>query len=125
MKKITLHNKTIYLGIHTKLGAFIYDKARQTGVGTGMVKLFSIEKKSSAIYQKSIIKENIRVVDDETYTKLVPNIAKYFELASSKRDTHCFKCKKKLNSLDFATCPQCHWIKCKCGACGCVPGYKI
>jgi len=35
------------------------------------------------------------------------------------RCTHCFSCKTTLNSRDFDVCPDCGWIVCDCGACGC------
>jgi hypothetical protein len=124
MRKVTLHEKTIWVGTHPKIGLFIYDKERQDGAPSETVKLFSIKKKKMGTYLKEIVTKNIRVIDDELYKIIEPSINKYFDLQNSRRDTQCFKCKRLLNSLDYPTCPQCRWIKCKCGGCGCVPGWK-
>jgi hypothetical protein len=38
----------------------------------------------------------------------------------SYRRTHCFGCKRALNSRFHSLCPVCRWIRCpSCGACGC------
>ena len=38
------------------------------------------------------------------------------------RKTHCYRCKRKLDSATGIQCALCHWIICSCGACGC--GYS-
>lgn len=38
------------------------------------------------------------------------------------RYTHCWKCKKDINNIEFLECATCGWIICQCGACGC--GYS-
>jgi len=38
------------------------------------------------------------------------------------RSTHCYSCKKALNSTVDWECTACNWILCTCGACGC--GYS-
>lgn len=38
------------------------------------------------------------------------------------RVTHCYSCKKPLESGLFFECASCHWLVCGCGACGC--GYN-
>ncbi|MDO8425290.1 MAG: hypothetical protein Q7T01_02135 [bacterium] len=35
------------------------------------------------------------------------------------RRTHCYQCKRTLNSACDASCGQCGWLVCSCGACGC------
>ena len=39
------------------------------------------------------------------------------------REAECYKCKSKLNGIQFKKCSNCGWLICKCGACGC--GYKV
>ena len=39
------------------------------------------------------------------------------------RVTHCYSCKRHLDSKVFLECSACHWIICGCGACGC--GYAL
>lgn len=38
------------------------------------------------------------------------------------RVTHCYSCKKKLDSSLHIECNACKWLICYCGACGC--GYE-
>ena len=37
-----------------------------------------------------------------------------------RRITHCFECKKKVDSAINLECNTCKWILCACGACGCT-----
>jgi hypothetical protein len=39
------------------------------------------------------------------------------------RVTHCYSCKKKLDSHFHIECNACGWLICECGACGC--GYQF
>ncbi|MFH1430635.1 MAG: hypothetical protein ABIG71_03895 [Candidatus Uhrbacteria bacterium] len=38
---------------------------------------------------------------------------------SSTRRTHCYSCKRALDSQRDARCIHCGWLVCSCGACGC------
>jgi hypothetical protein len=38
------------------------------------------------------------------------------------RHTHCFDCKKHLDSDLDIKCTNCGWLLCRCGACGCTYG---
>jgi len=42
--------------------------------------------------------------------------------AADKRITHCYSCKKGLDSEVDIQCALCKWLICSCGACGC--GFK-
>lgn len=42
-----------------------------------------------------------------------------FETSKRHRQTHCFSCKRDLDSRYHKECNSCKWIKCHCGACGC------
>ena len=35
------------------------------------------------------------------------------------RSTHCWRCKRTVDSLTCLRCEKCRWLKCRCGACGC------
>lgn len=35
------------------------------------------------------------------------------------RKTHCFYCKKDINSQQYDTCKSCRGIVCSCGSCFC------
>src|SRR5262249_58963926 len=54
---------------------------------------------------------------------LVSSIPVLFALIpASYRVTHCYRCKRSLNSAEFPRCACCGWLACPCGACGC--GYR-
>ena len=42
--------------------------------------------------------------------------------SSEARYTHCWSCKKNINSLQFSLCDGCKGIKCSCNACFCSWG---
>lgn len=35
------------------------------------------------------------------------------------RQTHCWRCAKRISDFSHARCEECNWIQCDCGACGC------
>lgn len=52
-------------------------------------------------------------------SSLIDVLLKPFEV-NNHRQTHCFDCKKHLDSDMDIKCTQCGWLLCKCGACGCT-----
>ena len=40
------------------------------------------------------------------------------------RQTHCFNCKKDINSQQYDECVDCKGIVCSCGSCFCEWGYS-
>lgn len=51
----------------------------------------------------------------------------YLGLRSQEDAVHCFACKKQLKSAGmfrwqspYPKCPECRWLQCECGACGCT-----
>ncbi|WP_256816043.1 hypothetical protein [Cytobacillus sp. Bac17] len=45
------------------------------------------------------------------------------QVPQSHRLTHCFDCKRELDSHHDIKCTSCRWLLCPCGACGCT--YKL
>ena len=41
------------------------------------------------------------------------------EKSSEARYTHCWSCKRNINSLQFSICEGCKGIKCSCDSCFC------
>ena len=53
---------------------------------------------------------------------MIENITKNNE---QLRRTHCFHCKKNINSQQWDTCNDCKGIICSCGSCFCSwEGYR-
>ena len=50
------------------------------------------------------------------------------EINKTVRHTHCFQCKKNINSQQWEVCGSCKGIVCSCGSCFCSWegfGYEI
>ena len=58
---------------------------------------------------------------------MIEHITKSNEEKNNKqlRNTHCFHCKKNINSQQWDTCNDCKGIICSCGSCFCSwEGYR-
>ena len=84
--------------------------------------------------EKMIRKEQQQVENEMVSMEMRRKHQEYIEALGTKyvepsistltkhRTTHCYQCKDELDNSIHLECNICHWIICKCGACGC--GYS-
>ena len=109
----------IRIGHHRKLGLLIYDAEAQR-VGADKVRLFRVNQKKTSTFIKDTIRTKEHWSSDEEHNpRWHRAVAEYTEARARLRETHCYRCKDGLNSVDFSICKKCNWIRCSCGACGC------
>jgi hypothetical protein len=48
-----------------------------------------------------------------------PHLDDYEKLEYLFRQSHCHLCWNNLDNYTYEECPDCGWIKCSCGGCGC------
>jgi hypothetical protein len=74
-----------------------------------------------ATFVKGIVRQRLsESAADEAVDQLAESAEFYLSLR--REYTHCYSCKRSLNSIDFDLCRKCNWIRCTCGACRC--GYQ-
>jgi hypothetical protein len=122
MKRFVRGATEVWVGIHPKMGVLIYDPRAQVAVAQNKVRLFVWSEQRMATFLKSIVRNPLASENTEATDvgPLKDSAEFYFGLQG--RFTHCYKCKRDLNSIDFEVCKVCRWIKCECAACGC--GYR-
>jgi hypothetical protein len=61
------------------------------------------------------------VAKNQKYLEKIGKIFWGVKVNSTKehRNTHCYLCKKTLDSSSHIECSVCGWLICECGACGC------
>jgi hypothetical protein len=76
------------------------------------VRLYIISQRRMAKFASDIVREGVAGAPGDS-----EGADAYFDMRG--RFTHCYGCKRDLNSIDFSLCDLCRWIRCECGACGC------
>lgn len=122
MKKYIRNGKEYRVGSNPKLGLLIYDPDSQLDVSIDKVRLFKIKDKKTGVFIKNIIKAKLTKFSEQENTIIDKAINEYTTIKNNRRVTHCYQCKSHLDSVDFSICHKCKWIKCSCGACGCMYG---
>lgn len=118
--KIKVSEKDIiWFGKHSILGPFIFDKKRQFGFGILNIYIFKFDNNLFSKFKKKYIKDNLEKIDKKYLEKYKIQINKYIKEISNRRSTHCYNCKRDLNSGDNSKCNKCSWLSCICGRCGC------
>lgn len=118
MKRFARSGFEVWVGIIPRLGVVVYDPNSQEGVPDNRVRLYVRDEQRMATFAKDIVRDRlIESSGREEVEQLVEPAEFYCRLRA--RFTHCFRCKRNLNSFDFAFCSQCGWIRCSCTACGC------
>lgn len=113
----------IWAGENTHLGIIIYDPQSQKSLNRNQVRLFVVSRGKSAEFDKYLIrKEIVKNPNSDIRQKTVEALNEYKKVRANMRSTHCYKCKRNINSVNFSICGKCNWIACQCNACGC--GYK-
>jgi len=120
MSLVKKDSKTYWVGQHQYMGLVLYDPGSQLNLGRYQVRLFvktggRMECRSLESVRKYMLSRP-SVSDSEDFVQF------YSSLRKRVRFTHCWNCKKDLNSVDFSICGQCGWIRCSCSACGCKYG---
>lgn len=118
MKRFARDGSDVWVGVLPKLGVVIYDPRSQEGVPANRVRLYVRNQERMATFAKDTVRDRLAESADLTTDGQFTELAEWY-LSLRRRYTHCFCCKRSLNSLDFAVCGRCRWIRCACGACGC------
>ena len=123
MRKLLYNDKDYWIGHHRQLGLLIYDPEAQGvgGVGVDRVRLFKVDQQEARTFIKDIIRTMEQWSSDEEHLPSMQRaVTEYAEARARLRETHCYRCRRDLNSADFSICKRCsNWIRCPCGACGC------
>ena len=118
MKRFARNGSEVWVGVLPRLGVVVYDPRSQEGVPANRVRLYVRDQARMATFAKDIVRARLaESADEEAEGQFAEPVEFYLSLR--RRYTHCFSCKRSLNSIDFAVCDRCHWIRCACGACGC------
>jgi len=118
MKRFTHGDTEIWVGVHPKMGVLIYDPGAQVAVAQDKVRLYVWSGHRMATFLKSIVRDRLVQGDAETGGAGPLKESAHFYFGLRGRFTHCYSCKRDLNSIDFELCEVCKWIRCECGACG-------
>lgn len=127
MRKIAIDGHTLWLGEHPQLGLVIYDRSIATeGIGETWVRLYKAQEAATGVFIRGVIRGELsspsakRMIDEKaSISRYIAAKMKTEETRRDKRNAHCYSCTDEINTLDFAICLTCGWIKCHCGACGC------
>ena len=98
MKKIVYADRELWIGNHSNLGPFIYDKKNQKELDNKKVRIFLIKSNKTSIFMKDILKKHISKNTDKN-TKLLSKIINDYVRVFSKRVTHCYRCQYYLDNI--------------------------
>ncbi len=118
MKRFIGDGVEVWVGILPKLGVVVYDPRSQEGVPANRVRLYVRDQERMATFVKDIVRDRLAEGADLESDGKITEPAEFY-LSLRRRYSHCFICTRSLNSVDFAVCRSCGWIRCACGACGC------
>lgn len=119
MKKIDHSQRAVWVGVHPKLGAMLYDESCQQRLPSDQVRLFKLQDREASTFIKNIGREDLAAPTMAEWERIEPQVDRYLLMVLKQRSTHCFGCKLPLDSVNFNQCPECNWLRCECGACGC------
>jgi tetratricopeptide (TPR) repeat protein len=128
MEAVSVEGSMYRVGHHREQGIFVYDPRSQGGVEISNIRLFVVKEKSMKTLALNAglfvpvadSSSRIESVEKTFREEELEAVARgYSMLRTNARFTHCYSCKKDLNSMDFSLCKVCGWIRCFCGACGC------
>jgi hypothetical protein len=106
----------MWVGRHSKTGVVVYDPRAQVAAPSNRVRLFVVAERKMVKFDRETVERQVAMCFPPESESA---ISTYQQLRSRSRATHCYACKRDLNSVDFHTCERCGWISCECGACGC------
>ncbi len=129
MVQVLIYDRKYWIGIHRKIGRVIFDPLMQEKLDkTTYFRLFKLSENKMGLFRRDVV-DMMLPFHDNIQTKsylgkplpsmLAGAIKAYHHYRSSIRSTHCYRCKRPINSMNFEICGKCGWIMCVCGACGC------
>ena len=115
------HGEVAYwIGHHRKLGLLIFDPRAQLEVDSGRVRLFSVADHGSRLFMADLARtRSLWSSPDSHVDEMRRAVVEYGRARERQRETHCYWCRRDINSVDFSLCRRCGWIRCACGHCGC------
>jgi hypothetical protein len=119
MKKVQHAQRPLWVGVHPTLGALLYDEQCQQNLPSAEVRLFKLQERETATFVKDVVRRAIAVPAPQEWNQLEPQVDRYLLMVLKQRSTHCYRCERGLDSVNFGQCPECQWLRCECGACGC------
>ena len=122
MKKYRIGDRELWASKHQKLGYLIYDEKIQLNVSSDCIRVYLLDEERAATFFKHLVRDKLLKIREDEEATLRTKIERYEAKILKKRVTHCYQCKKDLDSVNFSICKKCGWIRCQCGACGC--GYE-
>ena len=120
MKKYVIDGYEIWIGVHADRGILIYDPAAQLKRDDGFVRLFKTEQQKTGIFDKELMRDQLRSTLSADVSDIEAIASAYVQARTGRsRSANCYKCRRKIDSVNFSICGHCNWIECQCGACGC------
>ena len=114
-----------WIGHHRESGLLIFDPHAQREVETGKVRLFSVTDHESRLFMLDMARtRSLWSSPDSHVEEMRKAVAEYGRARERQRETHCYWCRRDINSVDFSLCRRCGWIRCACGHCGCRYRYR-
>jgi len=125
---VSVEGSSYHIGHYREQGLFVFDPRSQGDVEVSSIRLFVVKEKfmktfaldarlfvpvADSSFPAETLEKNFSAKELEAAARA------YSVLRTNTRFTHCYNCKKDLNSMDFSLCKVCGWIRCFCGACGC------
>lgn len=119
MKRLEHAQRPVWVGVHPTLGALLYDEQCQRGLPSSEVRLFKLQERQTSTFLKDLVRRSIAAPAQQEWERLEPQVDRYLLMVLKQRSTHCYRCKRGLDSVNFDQCAECQWLRCECGACGC------
>lgn len=123
MTRFSRDGVEVWVGVLPKLGSVIFDPRSQLAVAAHRVRLFVLSQNRMGTFARSVVSDRLEAGDEVPDEQF--QVAAEAYLSLRRRETHCYKCKLDINSIDFAVCGSCRGIVCSCGACWCGPKGSI
>lgn len=119
MKKIDHSQRAVWVGVHPRLGALLYDELCQQRLPGAHVRLFKLEEREASTFLKDMVRDDLAAPTPAEWGRIEPQVDRYLLMVLKQRSTHCYRCKLGLDSVNFGQCSECQWLRCECGACRC------
>lgn len=109
-----------WIGYYRELGLLIPDPNAQREVETRKVRLFSVADPESRLFMRDMARTRSLWSSPDSHADDMRKAgAEYGRARERQQETHCYWCRRNINSVDFSLCRRCDWIRCACGHCGC------
>jgi hypothetical protein len=118
MKQFAQGGVEVWIDTLPKLGVVIYDPRSQEDLPANRVRLYISDQERMGTFARAIVAERLTASNLDAGDEQLAQAAEDY-LSLRRRYARCYSCKKSINSVEFAVCRKCRWIKCACGACGC------